>query len=104
MSVGKNVETNSLLVRAKVEEWGGEFTGFQTVRDRPAAIKLALRQACEVADVVVLNAGSFKGSADWTSEVLDEVAHVICHQTNHGSGATRPAVGDLVDVELRGRL
>ncbi|WP_301828919.1 hypothetical protein [uncultured Parolsenella sp.] len=43
MSTGKNVETNSLLVRAKVEEWGGEFVGFQTVRDRPAAIKLALR-------------------------------------------------------------
>lgn len=41
--MGKNVETNSLLVRAKVEEWGGEFTGFQTVRDCPAAIKLALR-------------------------------------------------------------
>lgn len=42
--MGKNAETNSLLVRAKVEEWGGgEFVGFQTVRDRPAAIKLALR-------------------------------------------------------------
>lgn len=102
--MGKNVETNSLLVRAKVEEWGGEFVGFQTVRDRPAAIKLALRQACEVADVVVLNAGSSKGSADWTGEVLDEVAHVICHQANHGPGATRPTVGDLIDVELRGRL
>ena len=83
----KNVETNSVLVRAKVEAWGGEFVGFQTVRDRPAAIKLALRQACEVADIVVLNAGSSKGSADWTSEVLDEVAsRVICHQTNHGPG------------------
>lgn len=53
---------------------------------------------------MVLNAGSSKGSADWTGEVLDEVAHVICHQTNRGPGATRPAVGDLIDVELRGRL
>ena len=83
---GKNVETNSLLARAKVEAWGGEFVPFQTIRDRKAAIKLSLEQACEVADIVILNAGSSKGSADWSCEVLDEIGDVICHETNHGPG------------------
>ena len=83
---GKNVETNSILARAKVEGWGGEFIPFQTVRDRRATIKLALEEACEVADIVILNAGSSKGSADWSCEVLDEIGRVICHETNHGPG------------------
>lgn len=83
---GKNVETNSILARAKVEAWGGEFVPFQTIRDRRAAIELSIEQACEVADIVVLNAGSSKGSADWSCEVLDELGEVICHETNHGPG------------------
>ena len=83
---GKNVETNSILARGKVEAWGGEFIGFQTVRDRPEEIRAALAEACEVADIVVLNAGSSKGSGDWSCEVMEEMGRVICHQTNHGPG------------------
>lgn len=83
---GKVVETNSLLARMKVEAWGGVFVPFQTIEDDPAAIRAALEEACSAADIVVLNAGSSKGSHDYSCEVLDEMGRVICHQTNHGPG------------------
>ena len=81
-----NFETNSILVRGKVEAWGGVFVPFDIVRDDRAAIADAVAQACEAADIVVLNAGSSKGSDDWSCEVLEEMGRVICHQTNHGPG------------------
>jgi len=83
---GKNIETNSLLVRGKVEEWGGISQIYDVVPDNPEAIVRAVRQACETADIVVLNAGSSKGSDDWSVEQLEEIGEVICHQTNHGPG------------------
>lgn len=101
---GKNVETNSILARAKVEGWGGEFVPFQTIRDRPAAIKVALEEACEIADIAILNAGSSKGSADWSCEVLDEIGRVICHETNHGPGhhSSYTMVGETPVVGISG--
>lgn len=83
---GKNIETNSLLVKGKVEQWGGRFVPFDIVPDDPDAICCAVQEACEVADIVVLNAGSSKGSDDWSVEQLEEIGQVICHQTNHGPG------------------
>lgn len=83
---GKNFETNSILVQAKTEKWGGSFVGFDIVPDRRDAIEAAIKQACAVADIVVLNAGSSKGSDDWSCEVMEELGHMICHQTNHGPG------------------
>lgn len=83
---GRNFETNSLLVRAKTEAWGGQFVPFDIVCDERPAIEDAIKRACEVADIVVLNAGSSKGSDDWSCEVMEEMGTVICHQTNHGPG------------------
>ncbi len=83
---GKNLETNSIVVKMKVEAWGGEFVPLQIVPDDPDAIEAAIRQASAVADIVVLNAGSSKGSGDWACEVEEKIGEMICHQTNHGPG------------------
>lgn len=83
---GRNIETNSLLVKGKVEQWGGCYIPFSIVPDDPDAICGAVEEACEVADIVVLNAGSSKGSEDWSVEQLEEIGQVVCHQTNHGPG------------------
>ncbi|EJZ83724.1 molybdopterin-binding protein [Slackia piriformis] len=84
--LGKNVESNSLVVRGKVEAWGGEFMPFDIVPDNPQLIIEAVKSACACADIVVLNAGSSKGSEDWSVEQLEEIGTIICHQTNHGPG------------------
>lgn len=83
---GRNFETNSLLVQAKTETWGGVYVPFDIVPDEKNSIKAAIENAVQVADIVVLNAGSSKGSDDWSCEVMEEVGNIICHQTNHGPG------------------
>lgn len=83
---GKVYESNSLVVRGKVEKWGGIFVPFDIVPDEKDAIREAVQKACKVADIVVLNAGSSKGSDDWSVEILEELGSIICHQTNHGPG------------------
>lgn len=83
---GRNIETNSLLARGKVEAWGGIFMPTGIVADDGDEIGTAVRTAAEYADIVVLNAGSSKGSDDWSIEQLEEMGEVICHQTNHGPG------------------
>lgn len=85
-ALGKNFETNSILVRSKVGKWGGEFHPFDIVPDRFEDIEAAVREAVACADIVVLNAGSSKGSDDWCVEVLEDMGRIVCHQTNHGPG------------------
>lgn len=83
---GKVYESNSAVARGKVESWGGEFASLDIVPDDRDAIRAAILRACEGADIVILNAGSSKGSDDWSLEVLEELGQVVCHQTNHGPG------------------
>lgn len=83
---GRTYESNSVMVEGKVEAWGGAYVPFDIVADDYEAIKRTLLSAAEVADIIVLNAGSSKGSDDWSVEVLEEIGQVICHQTNHGPG------------------
>ena len=83
---GKNVETNSILMKAKIESWGGEAILFPITPDDPEAIEASLREAVKLADIVVLNAGSSKGSDDWSCEVLERIGTVLFHEVNHGAG------------------
>ena len=82
----KNIETNSILMAGKLRAWGAEPLLFPVTPDDPEALVAVIRQAAEVADIVVLNAGSSKGSDDWSCEVLEEIGEVLYHQTNHGPG------------------
>lgn len=86
IALGKNVETNSFLTRGKIEAWGGVPMVFDIVPDVPEMIEEAVAKAVSIADIVVLNAGSSKGSDDWSVEQLEKMGEVICHQTNHGPG------------------
>ncbi|MDO4183294.1 MAG: molybdopterin-binding protein [Coriobacteriia bacterium] len=84
--LGKNFETNSILVKGRVEAWGGTCQVFDIVPDDPQEIAAAIHQACAQADIVVLNAGSSKGSDDWSCEQMEELGTVLFHETNHGPG------------------
>ena len=83
---GKNLETNSVVVRGKIEAWGADPQVFDIVPDKPDLIEAAVREAVRTADIVVVNAGSSKGSDDWSCEKLEEMGEIICHETNHGPG------------------
>ncbi|MDR0888761.1 MAG: molybdopterin molybdotransferase MoeA [Coriobacteriales bacterium] len=83
---GKNIETNSILIEGKILAWGGEPVMYDIVPDKPELIESTILDACDKADIVVLNAGSSKGSDDWSCEKLEDMGEVFCHQTNHGPG------------------
>ena len=83
---GKNVESNSVMIAAKIKAWGGEPIVYDIVPDSREALKAALAKAADEADIVVLNAGSSKGNDDWGIEMLEEIGTVFYHQTNHGPG------------------
>ncbi len=101
---GRVYESNSIVVKGKVEQWGGVYVPFDIVPDDRDAIQTAVERACAVADIVVLNAGSSKGSDDWSVEVLEEMGRIICHQTNHGPGhhSSYAIVGDTPIVGISG--
>ncbi|MGI6221593.1 MAG: molybdopterin-binding protein [Coriobacteriales bacterium] len=82
----RTIESNSILVHGKVEQYGGIYSPMDIVPDDRDAIRAAIALACETADIVVLNAGSSKGSDDWSCEVMEEMGEMICHETNHGPG------------------
>lgn len=82
----QNVETNSIVIGGKIRAWGGEVLIWDIVPDNQELIRQAIVDACEAADIVIINAGSSKGSDDWNVEMLDEVGTVLYHETNHGPG------------------
>ena len=83
---GKNVESNATMICAKLAAWGAEPVRFDIVKDDPDAILAALKKACEQCDIVVINAGSSKGSDDWTCELLEREGEVLFHEVNQGPG------------------
>lgn len=83
---GHVFESNSILTRGLVENWGGTCALFDIVPDEYKTIKATLLEAVATSDIVVLNAGSSKGSDDWSVEVLDEIGEMVYHQVSHGPG------------------
>ena len=83
---GKNVESNSVMLDAYIRKWGGEPLVYPIIRDVPADIAAALDDALIKADIVILNAGSSKGSDDYTVRALQSVGQVLTYMVDHGPG------------------
>ncbi|SES34116.1 molybdopterin biosynthesis protein [Salipaludibacillus aurantiacus] len=82
---GKLIEFNGTIFSEMVKEWGGEPELMPIVKDDPEAIRAALSEGVEAADIVIINAGSSAGSKDFTAGVIEEMGEVITHGI-----ATRP--------------
>lgn len=79
---GDIIESNSFILSALVHEWGGETIRTKPVPDSIEEIKKAIHEGCELGDLVVVNAGSSAGSADFTAEAIAELGEVIQHGIN----------------------
>ena len=90
---GQIIEFNTHVLAALVREWGGEPVRRPPVRDDRAALEAALRAALEVADVVVLNAGSSAGRDDHSATVLGNVGELLFHGINVMPG--KPSLGAI---------
>jgi len=70
---GKNVESNSLMLKAYINECGGEAILYPIIPDVMEKLKAAILSAVAVADLVLICAGSSKGNKDFTIELLESI-------------------------------
>jgi len=83
---GKNVESNSLMLKAYINECGGEAILYPIIPDVMEKLKAAILSAVAVADLVLICAGSSKGNKDFTIELLESIGNVMVYELGHGPG------------------
>lgn len=76
---GQTVNSNATLLAAYVRQLGGEPIVHDIVLDRHDLIAAAVDEALSCCDIVLVNAGSSKGSEDCAPIVLAERAGVVIH-------------------------
>ena len=79
---GDIIEYNSRILSSLVTEWGGQPLRLKPVPDDLALIKSSLREGCEKGDLIIVNAGSSAGSADFTAQAIAELGEVLLHGIN----------------------
>ncbi|MFN2488411.1 MAG: gephyrin-like molybdotransferase Glp [Actinomycetota bacterium] len=73
---GQIRDSNSVALRALVEEAGAEVVPLPRVDDERAAVVDALRRAAELADVVVSSGGVAVGRYDFVKEAVEELGGI----------------------------
>ena len=76
---GQIIEYNSMVLAAQVAEWGGLPTRWPIVPDQFEAIQTAVREAAQMHDLILLNAGSSAGSEDYTAHVVQSLGELLVH-------------------------
>ncbi|MDR6227542.1 molybdenum cofactor synthesis domain-containing protein [Desmospora profundinema] len=76
---GEIIEFNSTLLAETLQEWGAETRHGGIVPDDPDQIRRAVETALEWSDLVIVNAGSSKGSQDFVPAVLQKMGHLLVH-------------------------
>ncbi len=76
---GQVVESNMYMAAAYLADLGARCTHYPIVPDDPAVIKEQVRTAIEEHDLLIVSAGSSKGTRDYTAQVIDELGEVLIH-------------------------
>ena len=77
---GKTIESNSAVLAALAREAGADVIVTPIIADEYDSIKEHLLAAVQSdADIVVINAGSSAGSADYTVQIIEELGRVMVH-------------------------
>lgn len=74
---GQNFDTNSLMVSNMLQEMGAEPLLHPILRDDPDALREALTRVLPDSDIVLMNAGTSKGSEDYCCHLLEEAGEVL---------------------------
>lgn len=100
---GKTVESNSAVLAAIAQDVGAETIVFPIINDDYETIKNNLLLAIQSStDMVVINAGSSSGTADYTAQIIEELGQILVHgvtimpgkPTILGIIANKPVVGN----------
>ncbi|EEF15434.1 molybdopterin binding domain protein [Campylobacter rectus RM3267] len=83
LKTGKNAEANSLLFKALMREWGAKANIYPIIPDDLWLLKQTLQDAVQNSDIVVFNAGSSKGTMDFTSKVFQSLGELVVSTLSH---------------------
>ncbi|HIT90215.1 MAG TPA: molybdopterin molybdotransferase MoeA [Candidatus Merdenecus merdavium] len=83
---GKNVESNSWMLAAYIKEWGGIPLVNPIIPDHMESLKEGIQEALKHSDLVLICAGSSKGSKDYTLPLLETMGEVLVQELGHGPG------------------
>lgn len=95
MQRGKNIDSNSILVRSMLVEMGAEPTIFPIIKDNEYDLNVALDKAVEISDVVILSGGSSKGEEDFNADILEKRGATLFHWVAAAPG--KPMCVALID-------
>ena len=76
---GQNFDSNSIMVKALLEKMGAEVTLHPIIKDDPEQVRSALDSVMDASDVVILNAGTSKGSEDYCVQYLEKNGNMLFH-------------------------
>lgn len=78
--IDKNIESNSMMLSAFCQQYQADLTIFPIIPDDKVKLKEALTKASDMADIVLINAGSSKGTKDFTLDLLETEGEVLVYE------------------------
>nr|WP_072514288.1 molybdopterin molybdotransferase MoeA [Ndongobacter massiliensis] len=79
VSRGKNIDSNSILVKHMLFEMGAEPLLYPITKDWKEDLNAVLERALCDADIVILSGGSSKGEEDYNARILEERGAALFH-------------------------
>lgn len=76
---GKVIESNMVMAAAYLEGLGANCTKSAIVPDEPDAIRESIAAAVATSEIIVVSAGSSKGTKDYTADIIGELGEVLIH-------------------------
>jgi putative molybdopterin biosynthesis protein len=89
------IEYNSMLLSGHAEEIGAETIRFNIVKDDFEEIKKTIADACKLSDIVIINAGSGRGSEDFTASAIKDLGDLIINGISIKPG--KPFIAGFID-------
>jgi putative molybdopterin biosynthesis protein len=71
------IEYNSAMLSNLIKEAGGDVYRFGIVKDDLEQLKKTINEASEVSDIILINAGSGRGSKDYTLAAIKDLGDVL---------------------------
>ncbi|WP_026671893.1 molybdopterin biosynthesis protein [Alkalihalobacterium bogoriense] len=101
---GDIIDFNSTVFHSYIEQWGGTAFHKGIIKDNPELLKKAILEAVDMADIVIVNAGSSAGSEDYTVHMIAELGEVFTHgvATRPGKPVVLGKVKDTIVIGLPG--
>lgn len=76
---GQVIESNMLMACAEIRKTGAQVTLYPVIPDEPDLIRKTVEEAVSSHDLVLISAGSSKGTKDYTSRIIGELGTVFVH-------------------------